>query len=91
MAEPGADPTHLRHAVAVAAGSQVSPTAQDDQSAAIRLAGMISAGGDPDETMAAIRTAVHEFEHGLGPMHPDPWRLLEETARRLIQDSTRRG
>ena len=87
----GADPTHLQHAIGVPAGSQKARTHQDDVSAAIRLAGLITAGDDPAETMAATRTAMHEFEHGLGPLHPDPWRLLEETARRLIQDSTRRG
>ena len=87
MAEPGADPTHLRHALAVTAGSQVPPTAQDDQSAAIRLAGLIRDSGDPDETIAQIRTLVHQMEHGLSPMRPDPWRLLVETARRLICDA----
>jgi len=80
----GADPTHLQHAIGVPAGSQKARTHQDDVSAAIRLAGLITAGDDQAETMAAIRTAVHEFEHGLGPMRPNPWRLLEQVAGRLM-------
>jgi len=74
---------HLRHAAGVPAGTQARPTAQHDQTAAIKLAGLVTSGLDPDEVMARVRTTVHELEHGLGSLHVDPWQVIVQLALRL--------
>ena len=49
--------------------------------AARRLAAHIAEGD-----LGTVRRAVCEFEHETGPWRPDPWRLLEATASRLLED-----
>jgi hypothetical protein len=77
--EPYQNAPHLQSRLAVPEGSHPPRIGLHEHLAASALEQHIR-----DGDLGAARSLIHEAEYLLGPLRPDPWRLLEHLADRAI-------